>query len=182
MANTPGLYMCLGPRCGSGQIHESADTEPMMVCNACQFRTCVFHGLPWHEGQTCEEFDCDDSQIERLEADEATAKLLIASSQICPSCKQGVTKQDGCDHMQCKLFCATFPKEYQLITSHRPMWKPVVLRLWCSLGEYHTYRPHSSRCDMHVSSSKSALASRSTGCSFGTNEAAGAWSTSQRSS
>jgi hypothetical protein len=74
-----------------------------MICNSCSFATCVNHKLPWHEGQTCEEFDCGETQIERLEQAEATAKLLAKDeSKICPSCKQGVTKQDGCDHLHCR--------------------------------------------------------------------------------
>jgi hypothetical protein len=77
-------------------------TEAKMICTACGFATCVRHKLPWHESQTCQEFDCDESQIERLEQAEATAKLLARDkSKICPSCKQGVTKQDGCDHLSC---------------------------------------------------------------------------------
>jgi hypothetical protein len=72
-----------------------------MICHACSFRTCVFHKLPWHEGKTCKEFDDDESQIDRLEQEEATAKLLAESSKLCPKCKQGVTKEVGCDHMAC---------------------------------------------------------------------------------
>ncbi|KAK0117367.1 hypothetical protein ONS96_013197 [Cadophora gregata f. sp. sojae] len=73
-----------------------------MNCNLCGFKTCALHKLPWHEGFSCEEFDCDESQIERLEADEATAKLLSKNSKVCPACNQGVTKTDGCDHLQCR--------------------------------------------------------------------------------
>ncbi|KAH7407170.1 hypothetical protein BKA64DRAFT_742850 [Cadophora sp. MPI-SDFR-AT-0126] len=100
---TPGLIMCLGPNCGSGQVHPDNHKEnPVMVCTSCHFKTCVVHKLPWHEGFSCEEFDCDESQIERLEADEATAKLLSRNSKVCPACYQGVTKTDGCDHLQCR--------------------------------------------------------------------------------
>ncbi|PVH69268.1 hypothetical protein DL98DRAFT_473979 [Cadophora sp. DSE1049] len=100
---TPGLVMCLGPNCGSGQVHlDNHKENPVMICNSCNFKTCVVHKLPWHEGFSCEEFDCDESQIERLEADEATAKLLSQNSKVCPACNQGVTKTDGCDHLQCR--------------------------------------------------------------------------------
>ncbi|KAL2072976.1 hypothetical protein VTL71DRAFT_10300 [Oculimacula yallundae] len=100
---TPGLIMCLGPNCGAGQVHPTDHREnPVMTCNSCGFLTCVVHKLPWHEGFSCEEFDCDDSQIERLEAEELTAKLLSQNSKVCPTCKEGVTKSDGCDHMECR--------------------------------------------------------------------------------
>jgi hypothetical protein len=45
----------------------------------------------------------EDSQIERLEQAEATAKLLAKEhAQVCPNCGQGVSRIDGCDHMTCK--------------------------------------------------------------------------------
>ncbi|KUJ10530.1 uncharacterized protein LY89DRAFT_689742 [Mollisia scopiformis] len=101
MRANPDLVMCLGLDCGSGQVHTGED--PMMICQACSFKTCAVHKLPWHEGQTCEEFDMDDSQIERLEEAEATAKLLATEqAQICPNCHQGVSRIDGCDHMTCR--------------------------------------------------------------------------------
>lgn len=95
--------MCLAPNCGAGQIHEGGKEQPQMVCKSCNFAICTYHGRPWHDGQTCAEFDVDPSQIERLEEEEATAKLLAADSRICPSCNQGVSKTMGCDHMACKF-------------------------------------------------------------------------------
>ncbi|KAF7904447.1 hypothetical protein EAF00_001781 [Botryotinia globosa] len=100
-ASRPDTFvMCLGPKCGGGQIHEGP--EPLMVCDHCEFKTCVKHKLPWHQGQSCDEFDVDDSQIERLEQEEATAKLLAKDSRICPKCKECVVRSDGCDHMECR--------------------------------------------------------------------------------
>ena len=97
------MIFCLAPNCGSGQIHSDPTTNPTMTCSKCSFKTCVIHKLPWHEGMTCEEFDSDESQIERLEQDEATAKLLAKlASKICPTCKQGVDRTDGCDHLRCR--------------------------------------------------------------------------------
>lgn len=47
----------------------------------------------------------DDSQIERLEEAEATAKLLAKEhAQVCPNCLNGVSRIDGCDHMTCKFY------------------------------------------------------------------------------
>lgn len=96
------FVMCLGPRCGCGQEHDEGLKLPLMVCNKCNFKTCVRHKLPWHEGMTCEEFDLSDEQLERLEEEEATAKLLAGQTMICPKCSQGVHKSDGCDHMRCQ--------------------------------------------------------------------------------
>ncbi|KAI0205465.1 hypothetical protein F4808DRAFT_233762 [Astrocystis sublimbata] len=43
--------------CGSGQLHPAAEAEPIMTCHYYHRRTCVVHGLPWHSGFTCEQFD-----------------------------------------------------------------------------------------------------------------------------
>ncbi|TVY46806.1 E3 ubiquitin-protein ligase [Lachnellula occidentalis] len=101
MKESPDTVMCLGRNCNKGQSH--TDANPLMVCNSCGFQTCTAHKLPWHAGQTCDEFDMDESQLERLEREEATAKLLAKEqSKICPGCHQGVTKEEGCDHMMCR--------------------------------------------------------------------------------
>lgn len=97
----PGYYIpCMNPPCGGSQPHDSED--PRLICRYCNFATCAHHKRPWHEGQTCIEFDLDDAQMERLEEEEATANLLsIEGFSICPKCGQGVTKSDGCDRMNC---------------------------------------------------------------------------------
>lgn len=103
MSLNPDMVFCLGRNCGSAQHHSPQALGPVMTCGKCSFRTCIVHKLPWHDGMTCEEFDCDESQIERLEQDEATAKLLASlSAKICPTCKQGVDRTDGCDHLRCR--------------------------------------------------------------------------------
>jgi hypothetical protein len=89
----------------------------MMVCNACQFKACAFHKLPWHEGMTCAEFDALESQVDRLMEEEATAKLLAKTSKICPSCKQCITKESGCDHLECE-FTIPAPSPGSLRSDH----------------------------------------------------------------
>lgn len=140
MMATPDLVMCLGVNCGSGQIHVGED--PMMVCESCSFKTCAVHKLPWHEGQTCEEFDMDDSQIERLEEAEATAKLLAKEhAQVCPNCNNGVSRTVGCDHMTCKFSALTsISIGHELNLCVRPVWSRVVLSLWHILREDQTTR------------------------------------------
>lgn len=107
-ASIPGHYIsCTNSNCGGSQAHDSnGPTGPMMVCKFCQVQTCAKHRRPWHDGQTCAEYDMDPVQMERLEEEEATAKLLAKEdTSICPKCGQGVTKTDGCDHMSCQ--CGT---------------------------------------------------------------------------
>lgn len=104
----PGHWIsCTNPSCGGSQPHDSKSPDgPKMICNHCQHETCARHRRPWHEGQSCMEFDMDPAQIERLEEEEATARLLSQEdTSICPKCGQGVTKTEGCDHMACQ--CGT---------------------------------------------------------------------------
>ena len=48
---------CMSPACKSGQIHEDAEAGPIMTCNHCGFRSCVLHQVPFHEGETCSQYD-----------------------------------------------------------------------------------------------------------------------------
>jgi hypothetical protein len=47
----------MSPGCESGQIHEDADAGPIMTCNHCGFKSCVIHQMPFHEGETCSQYD-----------------------------------------------------------------------------------------------------------------------------
>lgn len=117
----PGHYIaCMNPKCNGSQPHPSED--PKMICQYCNFATCAHHKRPWHQDQTCSEFDLDEAQLERLEEEEATAKLLSQeSTSICPKCGQGVTKADGCDHMRCQCgeeWCYVCSCSYENVIRH----------------------------------------------------------------
>ncbi|KAJ4422344.1 hypothetical protein N0V82_002998 [Gnomoniopsis sp. IMI 355080] len=135
----PGHYIsCTHPNCGGSQAHDcNGPNGPRMVCNFCQAETCAKHRRPWHEGQTCLEFDMDPAQIERLEEEEATAKLLAKeATSICPKCGQGVTKTEGCDHMMCQCgatahatFCIYHPNKVNLTKSQQDAARTRILGL-----------------------------------------------------
>ena len=55
--NEPNFVWCRNPHCGSGQIHEGGEGMPIFQCKACKRRYCIVHNTPWHEGETCVEFD-----------------------------------------------------------------------------------------------------------------------------
>ena len=64
---------------------------------------CYNHSRPWHEGQTCAEYD--HSLKRQWQQDEAASLATIAwISKTCPNagCKSPIQKIDGCDHMTCK--------------------------------------------------------------------------------
>ena len=70
LSTMPNFARCLGPNCSSGQIHDGGDEQPIMTCISCQFKTCYTHQLPWHDGQTCAEYD--DMHAERVRQEEQT--------------------------------------------------------------------------------------------------------------
>jgi hypothetical protein len=98
----PNFTNCLGPSCGSGQIHETGDDQPIMTCDKCHFKTCFTHKMPWHSGQTCADYDAE--QKERTEQEGACEKLIAETTKKCPNpeCGHGIEKIGGCDHMTCK--------------------------------------------------------------------------------
>ncbi|KAF8864894.1 hypothetical protein BDZ45DRAFT_581627 [Acephala macrosclerotiorum] len=98
----PNFTMCLAPGCGSGQIHEGGDAEPIMTCRTCEFKTCFSHKMPWHEGQTCAEYDV--MRRERMEQEAASEAFISQNAKICPNpkCGHGIIKYAGCDHMTCR--------------------------------------------------------------------------------
>lgn len=98
---------CSANGCGSGQLHASQDSNPIMRCHACAARTCFTHGCPWHQGRTCAEYDRDAGRSDEV----ALLQLLENSSSTikkCPQCNQGIEKNSGCNHMTCRCghqFC-----------------------------------------------------------------------------
>ena len=101
----PNFTMCLGPNCGSGQIHEGGNDQPIMTCTTCKFKTCFTHKMPWHEGLTCGQYDAE--QAERVRQEAASAKVLAKTTKACPNPKCGLhlDKYAGCDHVLCKYHC-----------------------------------------------------------------------------
>lgn len=93
---------CLSPHCQSGQIHESED--PIFFCADCGFRHCAYHEVPWHDGETCQEYD------NRKELDQ-TRRVIEQTTKRCPKsgCVVDIEKTDGCDHMTCMPPRVLFP-------------------------------------------------------------------------
>ncbi|KAI0539422.1 hypothetical protein GGR58DRAFT_512448 [Xylaria digitata] len=87
--------------CGSGQLHPTGSYEPIMTCHHCRKQTCVIHGLPWHSGLTCRQFD--NSQAKD---DQASRDLVRGNTKPCPRCRFDIEKAGGCDMMTCKCLPA----------------------------------------------------------------------------
>lgn len=96
---------CIGPDCGSGQLHEGNEdgTNPEMTCASCGFHLCVRHKIKWHAGETCAQYEYRTSGRRREDAD--SEDVIGRTTQQCPNerCGARVQKSVGCDHMTCKF-------------------------------------------------------------------------------
>ncbi|EAT82199.1 hypothetical protein HBH56_107170 [Parastagonospora nodorum] len=105
LAEELGFRRCIGPDCESGQIHDSEDGN-IFICHECGHRHCSTHDIPFHDGETCEDYD---NRLHR-EAMPPTAEEIADQEYVdkhtknCPGPKCGKRgdKVSGCDHMTCE--------------------------------------------------------------------------------
>jgi hypothetical protein len=50
-------FSCPSAGCGSGQIHDAGDLNPIVTCAGCRQRHCFRHRVAWHETMSCVEYD-----------------------------------------------------------------------------------------------------------------------------
>jgi hypothetical protein len=66
-----------------------------MICVACQAASCFQHDTPWHEGESCDEYN-----VSSFAQDFASSLTLIsAETKACPRCSTRIYKEDGCEHV-----------------------------------------------------------------------------------
>lgn len=53
----PEWRECPRAECAAGQLCEDGDKQPCITCWACAQQFCYIHKMPWHEGQTCEQYN-----------------------------------------------------------------------------------------------------------------------------
>lgn len=104
--------------CDDGQIHVGGHAQPIVKCTSCGSRTCFTHGLPWHTGFSCEEFDLLQSnastnkssgsgesaletavttaqRLRTIENERASVSTIISTTKPCPSCRRNIEKNGG---------------------------------------------------------------------------------------
>jgi hypothetical protein len=57
MEAIPGFEWCMAQGCDAGQVHNEEESGPKFVCDACKGEHCVAHKVPWHNGDTCEQYE-----------------------------------------------------------------------------------------------------------------------------
>ncbi|TGJ83110.1 hypothetical protein E0Z10_g5667 [Xylaria hypoxylon] len=93
-----GFRWCLNPGCGAGQIFPSECEKAK--CHACKQSSCVRHDVPWHSGETCEEYDRRTRK--QRKSYKLSEKHVKETTKPCPGCKKNVNKYSGCDHITCE--------------------------------------------------------------------------------
>jgi hypothetical protein len=106
---------CASAGCLSGALVDKAYAH-WMVCAECGEKTCVECKTLWHDGVACEENQVrvkkeEAEERERVEKrkfgeEEATKREYKRLAKRCPgkNCGVPIQKNEGCDHMTCKLF------------------------------------------------------------------------------
>lgn len=138
VSSIPNFRWCLNSRCKSGQIHH--DDSPIFVCTACGFKHCVIHTIPWHEGETCADYNYRVSGQKTRDEDDASKKLIDQISKKCPGplCGANIEKNKGCDHMTCRKckheFCWVCMADYGPIRQHGNMMHKTTCRYYTNWG------------------------------------------------
>ncbi|KAL0244416.1 hypothetical protein GEMRC1_008500 [Eukaryota sp. GEM-RC1] len=87
----PTFRWCAHQDCGNGFFINSADDRKVR-CNHCRHDMCAHDKVPWHVGQTCEQWrDHDDSSV----------SFIRNNTSPCPSCNSPTVKEGGCLHLHC---------------------------------------------------------------------------------
>jgi hypothetical protein len=119
----PDFRWCVSPKCSSGQIHHEG-LVPMFVCHTCGLRHCTTHSVPWHDGETCAEYDYRKSGAKKRDEEKASEKKIKETTKKCPKCKSPIEKSYGCNHMTCRKckyeFCWVCLAEYGKGCLHFP--------------------------------------------------------------
>ncbi|KAI1480187.1 hypothetical protein F4774DRAFT_379954 [Daldinia eschscholtzii] len=97
LSSIPEFMWCLNPGCESGQIHPAGCSK--VRCQGCKRNLCIRHGVPWHKGETCDEYEKRTRR--QRKNDEASEKHIKEMSKPCPGCNRNIHKYTGCDHVTC---------------------------------------------------------------------------------
>jgi len=114
MDDQPNFKYCLTEKCGNGALIDQ--NSSFWKCTKCNKKACIKHDIPWHENQTCDEYDLSKNQIK------ANETLIKQIAKDCPNCKSPIEKNGGCDHMTCSKckyeFCYQCLADYSQIRTH----------------------------------------------------------------
>ncbi|KAI1467603.1 uncharacterized protein F4812DRAFT_430138 [Daldinia caldariorum] len=97
LSSIPEFMWCLHLGCEYGQINPAGCSKAK--CQGCKRSLCVRHNVPWHRGETCDEYDKRTRRHRKNE--EASERKIQEMSKPCPGCERNIDKYSGCDHVTC---------------------------------------------------------------------------------
>ncbi|XXG98162.1 hypothetical protein Hte_004483 [Hypoxylon texense] len=107
LASIPDFMWCLNPKCSSGQIHPAGCARAK--CHGCKHSLCVRHHVPWHSGETCDEYERRTRR--QRKNDKASEKHVKEIAKPCPGCI--------CGHEWCWLcFGRYYRDEHEFLQCH----------------------------------------------------------------
>lgn len=68
------FHWCLNPKCESGQLHYGG---AKFQCHECKSEACIKHGVTWHIGETCDEYDKSREGTQERDLDFASEQWKI---------------------------------------------------------------------------------------------------------
>ena len=101
MEAIPSFTWCVAKHCKSGEIHNPGTTKAR--CLACKKNQCVRHGVLWHKGETCGEYEYRTNKKLKKAEEVASEQLIAQTAKSCPGCTRSIEKSYGCDHMTCEF-------------------------------------------------------------------------------
>lgn len=109
LRNASGYHECL--HCGQGNLYDATCSDSKRRCgnDKCLEYTCATHDIPWHEKETCEDYNARISEYKdkNIIDNELSVQKIQEESKACPGCskmifRQGNNGDDGCEHMTCQ--------------------------------------------------------------------------------
>jgi len=77
-------------------------------CPKCNRLYCAECNVPWHEDQSCYEFQNSEPAALNSEEEELNVIWKSKHSKPCPNCRVDIEKSEGCNHMTCTQCDFTF--------------------------------------------------------------------------
>mmetsp|Transcript_7976 Transcript_7976/g.9120 ORF Transcript_7976/g.9120 Transcript_7976/m.9120 type:complete len:558 (-) Transcript_7976:1248-2921(-) len=89
---------CPGPGCDRAIMASGAVTS--VTCTGCDFQSCFRCGTESHAPASCTTLA---TWLEKCNNESETANWIIANTKKCPKCNARIEKNQGCNHMTCRI-------------------------------------------------------------------------------
>ncbi|KAI6896768.1 hypothetical protein KC318_g11128 [Hortaea werneckii] len=81
------------------EVETKPDIIDIFQCDACGARACVPCDRPYHDGESCAQYQ--RRVKDRLEEEDQTLQTIQKSTRKCPACGVNIQKNGGCPYMIC---------------------------------------------------------------------------------